>query len=209
MYFISRGFESETDTEEFEKVGQSPIDFQNKNSAMGSSNLADSKSRQDASTITEVGRGTKTFPSSSQLPPKKPPRSFSTSLSNKKQAICRQDESMLNKSLRFDINIPSSSTSFREDELTESAMNQLNENSNPIPDHSPSQSLGGGHQQMPSEFVTTEYYIDESMPSSLSTDGGGSIMLPPAELMRQLDDSNNVVALLQVHFLLSLFATTT
>lgn len=49
-----------------------------------------------------------------------------------------------------------------------------------------------GHQ--PNEFVTDEYYIDESLPSSLSIETGQS----QGEFVRQLDTANNVVALLQV-----------
>lgn len=49
-----------------------------------------------------------------------------------------------------------------------------------------------GHQ--PNEFVNDEYYIDESLPSSLSIETGQS----QGEFVRQLDTANNVVALLQV-----------
>lgn len=52
-----------------------------------------------------------------------------------------------------------------------------------------------GHQS--NEFVTDEFYIDESLPSSLSIETGQS----QGEFVRQLDTANNVVALLQVHAL--------
>ena len=46
----------------------------------------------------------------------------------------------------------------------------------------------------PSEFVNDEYYIDESLPSSLSMDAGQC----HGEYVKQLDTANNVVAILQV-----------
>lgn len=49
-----------------------------------------------------------------------------------------------------------------------------------------------GHQ--PNEFITDEFYIDESLPSSLSIEAAQS----QGEFVRQLDTANNVVALLQV-----------
>lgn len=45
------------------------------------------------------------------------------------------------------------------------------------------------------EFVTDEFYIDESMPSSLSIEGTTS----QGELSRQLEQANNVIALFQVY----------
>lgn len=48
-----------------------------------------------------------------------------------------------------------------------------------------------GHQH---DFVSDEFYIDESLPSSLSLETGHS----QGEFVKQLDTANNVVALLQV-----------
>lgn len=45
------------------------------------------------------------------------------------------------------------------------------------------------------EFVTDEFYIDESMPSSLSIEGTTS----QGEMSRQLEQANNVIALFQVY----------
>lgn len=50
-----------------------------------------------------------------------------------------------------------------------------------------------GHQNL--EFVTDEFYIDESMPSSLSIEGTSS----QGEISRQLEQANNVIALFQVY----------
>lgn len=53
------------------------------------------------------------------------------------------------------------------------------------------------HQQVAAEFVTDEYYIDESLPSSLSMEAAGAGQCQ-GEYAKQLDTANNVVALLQV-----------
>lgn len=42
------------------------------------------------------------------------------------------------------------------------------------------------------DFISDEFYIDESLPSSLSIEAG------QGEFVKQLDTANNVVALLQV-----------
>lgn len=51
-----------------------------------------------------------------------------------------------------------------------------------------------GHQPG-SDFINDEFYIDESLPSSLSIETGNS----QGEFVKQLDTANNVVALLQVY----------
>lgn len=51
-----------------------------------------------------------------------------------------------------------------------------------------------GHQPS-NDFLNEEFYIDESLPSSLSIETGHS----QGEYVKQLDMANNVVALLQVY----------
>ena len=71
------------------------------------------------------------------------------------------------------------------------------------------------------EFVTAEFYIDESMPSSYTesnatsgTTASSSRHLPPlvkthhvitAELQKQLEDKNSAISVLQVRFYCILF----
>ncbi|CAH1965747.1 unnamed protein product [Acanthoscelides obtectus] len=134
---LEKGCESETDTEEFEKVGQSPLEL-NFDKQLPSPQTATAAGtttaprpgpphHQDAATLTEVG-----------VPPKKPPRCFHRSPADGDQL---------------------------------------------------------GHQQPPSEddFAGEEYYIDESLPSSLSTHNSQH----GEYYQRQLDTANTVVALLQ------------
>nr|CAH7722813.1 unnamed protein product [Callosobruchus chinensis] len=139
---LERGCESETDTEEFEKVGQSPLELHfDKNLPSPRSVTAVASSRpgptqhQDASTLTEVG-----------FPPKKPPRCFHRSLDEHGQP--------------------------------------------PVLGHQPI--LEDGGCEPAADFAGEEYYIDESLPSSLSTHNSQH-----GEYQRQLDTANTVVALLQ------------
>lgn len=72
--------------------------------------------------------------------------------------------------------------------------------SSPISPQPPPNSLPAGHQPVntaPNEFCNDDFYIDESLPSSLSCEQGHS--QGGGEYVRQqLDTANNVVALLQV-----------
>lgn len=204
-----RGCESETDTEEFEKVGQSPMelhfDKQLPSSRPGT---------QDASTSTEVGER-------SPLPPKKPPRIFQRShLHSTDDPSCSLQRTLSVSSTQSNTesftNIKNPSLESI-DELSslrnvESCFNSHYQGfgtsnfllrSKSISPHTPQSpkdlpvspvSPVLGHQQA-GDFTNDEFYIDESLPSSLSIETGNS----QGEFVRQLDTANNVVALLQVH----------
>jgi hypothetical protein len=214
-----RGCESETDTEEFEKVGQSPFDLH-----FDKGIPSPRPSTQDASTLTEVGER-------NPLPPKKPPRTF-----QKPPHIQTQDDTntITNSALQRTLSISGSQSNTESftnlknpslesiDELsslknfssnTESCFNSHHQQmqgfnstllfrSKSISPHTPQspKDIQGespnspvmGHQQ--TDFVNDEFYIDESLPSSLSIETGQS----QGEFVKQLDTANNVVALLQV-----------
>ncbi|RZB40644.1 RB1-inducible coiled-coil protein 1, partial [Asbolus verrucosus] len=214
---LDRGCESETDTEEFEKVGQSPFDLH-----FDKGISSPRPGTQDASTLTEVGERT-------PLPPKKPPRTF------QKPHIQTQDDTntINSSSLQRTLSISGSQSNTESftniknpslesiDELsslknftsnTESCFNSHHQQmqgynstllfrSKSISPHTPQspKDIQGespnspvmGHQQ--NDFVNDEFYIDESLPSSLSIETGQS----QGEFVKQLDTANNVVALLQ------------
>lgn len=201
MWFLChfRGCESETDTEEFEKVGQSPLDLH-----FDKEIPSPRPTRQDASTSTEVGER-------SPIPPKKPPRTF------QKLHIHPEQSSPMQRTLSVSSSNTDSFTNVKIDELrnlssnTDSCFNSHHQqmqsyasshflHSKSLSPHTPQSprdaqyvgSPGQGHQS--NEFVTDEFYIDESLPSSLSIETGQS----QGEFVRQLDTANNVVALLQV-----------
>lgn len=212
--FIHRGCESETDTEEFEKVGQSPLDLHFDKDIPSPKTTAATITKQDAATCTEVG-------DKSPLPPKKPPRSF--------QKLHHHDESnslLLHRTLSVSSSNTDSFTNVKLDELsrnycsnTDSScfnshhqQQQMHSKSSLSP-HTPQSPRDGvveyiatspttattttvqGHQPVNNEFVTDEFYIDESLPSSLSIETTGQ---SHGEFVRQLDTANNVVAMLQV-----------
>jgi RB1-inducible coiled-coil protein 1 len=216
---LDRGCESETDTEEFEKVGQSPFDLH-----FDKGIPSPRPGTQDASTLTEVGER-------NPLPPKKPPRTF-----QKPPHIQTQDDTntITNSALQRTLSISGSQSNTESftnlknpslesiDELsslknfssnTESCFNSHHQQmqgfnstllfrSKSISPHTPQspKDIQGespnspvmGHQQ--TDFVNDEFYIDESLPSSLSIETGQS----QGEFVKQLDTANNVVALLQV-----------
>ncbi|KAK5646238.1 hypothetical protein RI129_004702 [Pyrocoelia pectoralis] len=146
---LDRGCESETDTEEFEKVGQSPLELHFEKE------ITSPRPRtQDVSTFTEVG-------DRNALPPRKPPRTFQNYAS-----------AHFSHSKSLSPHTPQSPKDIQCEQLSPSSPTQ-------------------GHQ--PNEFITDEFYIDESLPSSLSIETGQS----QGEFCRQLDTANNVVALLQ------------
>lgn len=61
---------------------------------------------------------------------------------------------------------------------------------------SPSSPCSSQGRQQTVEFVNDEYYIDESLPSSLSIEG--TTTQSQGELSRQLEQANSVIALFQV-----------
>ncbi|KAJ8968707.1 hypothetical protein NQ314_002162 [Rhamnusium bicolor] len=209
-----RGCESETDTEEFEKVGQSPLELH-----FDKQIPSPRPGTQDASTSTEVGER-------SPIPPKKPPRAF-----QKSHLHSSEDPSI---SLQRTLSVSSTQSNTESftniknpslesiDELsslknltsnTESCFNShyqqmqsyssnLLFRSKSISPHTPQSpkdvqanspnSPVLGHQPS-NDFINDEFYIDESLPSSLSIETGNS----QGEFVKQLDTANNVVALLQ------------
>lgn len=220
MLIYFRGCESETDTEEFEKLCQSPLDLN-----FDKDIPSPKPGTQDASTLTEVGE-------KSPVPPKKPPRTFQkfnvtdntnnpTNVSNaslQSQRTMSISGSQSNTESFTNIKNPSLESI---DELsslrnfvsnTESCFNshhqQIQNQHNilrskslsphtpqsPKDSHTEQQSPNSPMGHQPNEFLTDEFYIDESLPSSLSIETGQS----QGEFVRQLDTANNVVALLQV-----------
>lgn len=210
---VLRGCESETDTEEFEKVGQSPLDLN-----FDKEIPSPKPSKQDASTCTEVGE-------KSPIPPKKPPRSF------QKLQIHHEESVSLQRTLSVSSSNTDSFTNVKIDEFSsrnyssnttaDSCFNSHHQQmqsgflrSKSLSPHTPQsprdcgeyvisptmlasqqQQQQLGHQPV-NEFATDEFYIDESLPSSLSIETGHS----HGEFVRQLDTANNVVAMLQVDF---------
>ena len=142
--FCCRGFESETDTEEFEKVGQSPVEmaFDTKPST---GNVCISGQ------VTEQVQEPDTVPSV---------------LGMLEVGVCGS---------RADSSTPPSSSPL-------------------LPHQQPSLLL-----QSHSEFTTADFYIDESMPSSYTESNSARCHHQTApELIRQLEDTNTLVTLLQV-----------
>ncbi|CAH1183184.1 unnamed protein product [Phaedon cochleariae] len=203
---LDRGCESETDTEEFEKVGQSPLElhFDNKNMPQSPR----SRPTQDASTSTEVGE-------KPSAPPKKPPRTFQkppnaqpppTSCDDhcRTMSVSSNTESFTNlKNASLEsIDEGSVFDSHHHRCLSKSVSPQ----SPPLgPPHCPCSPSFLGHQQQQQQlqhagdFSSEEFFIDESMPSSLSIEagGGGGGGHNQREFSKQLDTANTVVALLQ------------
>ncbi|XP_017768492.1 PREDICTED: RB1-inducible coiled-coil protein 1 isoform X3 [Nicrophorus vespilloides] len=126
--------ENETDTDEFEKVGQSPQELQF-DKVLSSLRPG----CQDASTITTEGFNSAHFVRSKSISPHTP------------QSPPKCGNALLS----------------------------------PI---SPTQAI------QPNDFINDEYYIDESLPSSLSIDAGNNAH---SEYAKQLSNANDVVALLQ------------
>ncbi|KAJ4442191.1 hypothetical protein ANN_12057 [Periplaneta americana] len=136
-----RGFESETDTEEFEKVGQSPVElaFDAKPSAGGSVCISGQA----------VGRAQE-------------PDGTPSTLATLEVGVCGSGV----------------------------------DSSSPPPT---SPLLPHQQQQSHSEFTTADFYIDESMPSSYTESNSARCHHQAApELIRQLEDTNTLVTLLQV-----------
>nr|CAD7399452.1 unnamed protein product [Timema cristinae] len=138
-----RGFESEIDTEEFEKLGQSPVElrFDSKQTAALTGHVTEAQ-MGDPSVIATLEVG---------VPADK-----------------RSLPSLL---------LPSTPST-----------------------HSQALPL------TPQEFVTADFYIDESMPSSYSESSHNVQVVP--ELQRQLEDTHTLVALLQLANALVVFSST-
>lgn len=227
-----RGCESETDTEEFEKVGQSPLElqFDCKNVAA----ISPRPGTHDAATLTEVGHM-----SSCCVPPRKPPRSFHKSsiehttrnhhpqphsTTDTQPHSVQQSQSLavlpvspcIEHNLKLETHNNESCTTNDETDLASRIVGVGEETgfvglkkSISLSSNHHHQSKGlnpellspcspcssQGHPQA-IEFVTDEFYIDESMPSSLSIEGTTQSQ---GELSRQLDQANTVIALFQVH----------
>lgn len=173
---------------------------------------------QDASTSTEVGERSPLPP---RKPPRslpKPPHHCSTDERTSSISITESFTNVKNPSLES-IDELSSLKNFTAISTTESCFNshyqqtagfllrskslsphtpqsprdgqqQQQHSNNNVQDCSPNSS-GSGHQQQ-QDFASDEFYIDESLPSSLS------IEQSQGEVVKQLDTANNVVALLQV-----------
>nr|CAD7437975.1 unnamed protein product [Timema bartmani] len=127
-----KGFESETDTEEFEKLGQSPVElrFDSKQTAAVTGH------------VTEAQMG---------------------------------DPSII---AALEVGVPADRRSLPSLLLP-----------------SPSSTHSQAPPPTPQEFVTADFYIDESMPSSYSESSHNVQVVP--ELQRQLEDTHTLVALLQ------------
>lgn len=137
---------------------------------------------QDAATSTEVS-------TSVNLPPKKPPRSFQKSQISSTLSYTESFTNLKNPSLE---SIDESGSLKIVSSTTES---QLNSPKSPVKESptSPPQ----GHHVSTSEFVTDEFYIDESLPSSLSIEGDAKIH---GDFVKQIEQANNVVQILQVFY---------
>lgn len=212
--FIFRGCESETDTEEFEKVGQSPLELNFNKEAASQKPIT-----QDVSTSTEVGER-------NLIPPKKPPRTFQKSSTNQAVSIegsaCQRTLSISGSQSNNEsfINVKNPSLDSIDEFYSLKSFSYTTDNESCFYSHyqkmptgpssllqSPSshtpvspknltvespKSSNAGHQT--TDFINDEFYIDESLPSSLSIETGQS----QSEFDKQLDTANSVVALLQV-----------
>ncbi|XP_066138887.1 RB1-inducible coiled-coil protein 1 isoform X2 [Euwallacea fornicatus] len=236
-----KGCESETDTEEYEKISENPLELaypQTVSTGVGSSHILE---KTDASTSTEER--------SQILPPKKPPRSFRVAQSFEADPLQRTPSISTNESFSNIKNISldsidelssiknfSSTTdscfnshynqsAFCKDQasclsstntsslhLTDVTSLSINSKVNILSHYqgcslmlSRSKSISPQsprdisfqdtvspqliHQ---SDFSTDEFYIDESLPSSVGTGNSQG-----SEFVRQLDTANIVVAMLQ------------
>ncbi|CAG9827239.1 unnamed protein product [Diabrotica balteata] len=204
---LDRGCESETDTEEFEKVGQSPLELH------FDKNIPSPRPRtQDASTSTEVSD------TKASVPPKKPPRTFqqksslqehSSYHSQRTLSVSSNTDSFTNikhpslESIEEFSNLKPSDSCFNSHYHGNPALR-----SKSISPHTPQSPMVNsplGHQSAHNvtgvgDFSNDEFYIDESLPSSLSIETGHS---QGSEFIKQLDTAHNVVALLQENLQIS------
>ncbi|KAJ8961273.1 hypothetical protein NQ318_008958 [Aromia moschata] len=178
-----KGCESETDTEEFEKVGQSPLEL-NFDKQIPSPRPG----MQDASTSTEHTLSVSSTQSNTE--------SFTNIKNPSLESI---DESSNLKHLTSNVD---SCFNSHYQQSQGNANNLLALSKSPVSPnapHSPKEVHANspnspvlGHQPA-NDFINDEFYIDESLPSSLSIEAGNS----QGEFVKQLDTANNVVALLQ------------
>ncbi|XP_076271158.1 autophagy-related 17 isoform X2 [Rhynchophorus ferrugineus] len=237
---IRSGCESETDTEEFEKVVQSPLELTfPQEAASGVSPASQMKEKQELFRSIEVRNQV--------LPPKKPPRSFHRAAQSfdidplQRTLSISTNESFTNiKNMSLDSidelssiknfsntsesyfnshcnqttsrdhpNFPTSTSSLHLSEaaslsnLLKSTVTSHYGNSSlmlgrskSVSPQSPREGIFQdnaspqmGHQP---DFVNDEFYIDESLPSSVGTGNSQG-----SEFVRQLDTANIVVAMLQ------------
>ncbi|XP_066254083.1 RB1-inducible coiled-coil protein 1 isoform X2 [Euwallacea similis] len=236
-----KGCESETDTEEYEKISENPLELaypQTVSTGVGSSHVLE---KIDASTSTEVR--------SQILPPKKPPRSFRVVQSFEADPLQRTPSISTNESFSNIKNISLdsidelssiknfssttdscfnshynqnayckdqatylSSTNTSSLHLTDVTSLSINSKANILSHYqgcslmlsrsksiSPQSPRDMSFQETvspqlihQSDFSTDEFYIDESLPSSVGTGNSQG-----SEFVRQLDTANIVVAMLQ------------
>ncbi|XP_048521172.1 RB1-inducible coiled-coil protein 1 isoform X3 [Dendroctonus ponderosae] len=242
-----KGCESETDTEEFEKVGQSPMEL---GFPQGEFTGTESKVTEkiDVSTITEVRNPV--------YPPKKTPRFFRSTQSFETDSTPRTLSISMNESFTnlknssldsidemsslkvFTNNTDSCFNSHYNESKSRDHSNLLSSTSTSIhlldstslstfpkantlfqhqsgalsglmlsrsksvSPQSPRdvlfQETSSPNTGMQSDFSTDEYYIDESMPSSVGTGNSQG-----SEFVRQLDTANIVIAMLQENLQIS------
>lgn len=166
-------------------MGQSPLElnFDSKNTV-----VSPRPGTSDVATLTEVGH--------KSLPPRKPPRAFF------KSQITRSLDSP-HTHFEFDTILEHESQLEESDEVDYGSKIFEEKNSfispcklAPPGSLSPSSPCSSQGRQQASEFVNDEYYIDESLPSSLSIEG--TTTQSQGELSRQLEQANSVIALFQV-----------
>ncbi|XP_056637199.1 RB1-inducible coiled-coil protein 1 isoform X2 [Diorhabda sublineata] len=198
---LDKGCESETDTEEFEKVCQSPPE------PNFDRNIPSLRPHtQDASTSTEVSDN------KTSLPPKKPPRTFQQKPTQQEHSSCHTQRTLsVSSNTDSFTNIKHPSLESIEEisnvRPTDSCFNShyhgnpvlRSKSISPHTPQSPQVNSPLGHQTTQNlagvgDFSNDEFYIDESLPSSLSIETGHS---QGSEFIKQLDTAHNVVALLQ------------
>lgn len=257
MFLFSRGFDSETDTEEFEKVCQSPIEKRS-TTAITSTNppetcsigtSTDTVETISIETLTEVRNN-----SNNKLSiPKKPPRNAKLNLT-----LLRNDSIDSNSSLSSTLpSIPEITsplyhenvcTTQYSDTITTTTLttttttttspdnermihlniksntrmkNSKSNSSTTLESNSSTQECADDMITLDDEFINSEFYIDESLPSSLDSDKQDEIIQNEKLLMDYLikienlkdhnlntnscdlekfnDDTRTVLLLLQVH----------
>lgn len=203
-----RGFESETDTEEFEKVGQSPIDCQI-SQKHASTSIDHSRLTAENSTLTEVcSRDKKSTDSDTES---QKPLINNTILNNKiKRSISPKRPPRLRSYSRSDSSNSSNSSLLPSiPEIDNSPQKEILFLS--FSPDSPLTPHDHHYQNENTEFVTTEFYIDESIPVSPvyehyeNTSGDIKELnceFKNAEMIKQLlSDSKTHIKLVQVHLI--------
>lgn len=146
----------------------------------------------DVATLTEVGH--------ISLPPRKPPRAFYKSQITKSLDSPHHFEfGPINESKLEDSDEPDFCVKLLDvDSKNSLIVSPLHPCKSLYPGSlSPSSPCSSQGRQQGAEFVTDEYYIDESLPSSLSIEGTTTTQ-SQGELSRQLEQANSVIAIFQV-----------